>query len=246
MTYKNKTALSIVELVVVLTILGLLTTIITASKVLIQQARIQSAISQLLNVESSIYTFQLSYGFKPGDFPDAISWGTDICNLTGGTDGLNGNGNGRISNDETSATAGFNDAIVESYATWCHLYTAQLTPYDITPLTNKNTIPERNTNIAPSVLNDSAILHIAYDSDEKKNVIYIAEPTLNMDPLNSALTPSEANSIDNKLDNKRADRGRIIGVKGDDATEECLKSNNKKYDLSVNEKTCYIKYVLTH
>lgn len=245
MLRKNQSGITIIELVITLTILAMLTTVITASKTLISQARIRSAISQIQNIESAIYTFQLSYGYKPGDFPNGIIWGANVCELSG-TDGLNGNGDGKISDTETVAATGVNDQLVESYAAWCHLQLADLSPFEIKPLTSKTVAPIRETNLPPSFISESAVLHVAYDTVLKNNVIYIADPSIDMSDPDGALTPTEAYNLDNKMDNKRPDKGRVRAYDATNSTDLCLESTGKKYDLSVNTKSCFIKYMLSH
>lgn len=76
---------SLVELSIVLVILGLLTGGILSGQSLIRAAELRSVVTDIQQIQTSIYSFRDRYMALPGDMKDA----TDFWGIAGGSNGNN-------------------------------------------------------------------------------------------------------------------------------------------------------------
>lgn len=93
----NNLAFTLVELALVILILGLIIGGVSAGTSLLKQSNLQSLISDYQQYQIAYNNFKNTYGFIPGDFPNAESYwpnGPNGCVATGLN--CNGNGNKRI------------------------------------------------------------------------------------------------------------------------------------------------------
>ena len=145
---KNKQAMSLIEISIVLVVMGLLVSAVMSGTMVIKQAKIRSIQTEADGLLKSAYLFYINNGGWPGDFSamSRLVPHTDAdCTAasTGGT--LNGNGDGSITYGDKGSAAPATAS--ESYMFFCHL---QLTSFLTTPLTylaNKATAPKIGINI---------------------------------------------------------------------------------------------------
>ncbi|CAK8162516.1 hypothetical protein CAXC1_180024 [Candidatus Xenohaliotis californiensis] len=83
-TIKTEHGISIVESMVVISIIALLSVAILVSRNLIAVAEAQKIINELTTFEEGVFAFYMQYQYLPGDFPDTKLWGDEhiksICN----------------------------------------------------------------------------------------------------------------------------------------------------------------------
>lgn len=160
---------SLVELSIVLVILGLLTGGILAGQSLIRAAALRSVSSEMSRYLTAIHTFRDKYFALPGDMTNATAfWGaqhatpsTCIGYLSGnpatGPATCNGNGNGRISDDDY--LSGSNASWYEVWRAWQHLANAGLVEGSYTGVsdsTSNYAIGTAGKNIPASKVNPAA------------------------------------------------------------------------------------------
>ncbi len=101
---KNTQGFTLVELSIVI-IIGFLIAGIAAGQSLIKQAKLNSLIDSITEINTAIVTFKLTYGYLPGDFPNATAyWPSEVClGLFGsGAISCDGDGNGLIDGNEAA------------------------------------------------------------------------------------------------------------------------------------------------
>ena len=77
---KNNKGFSLIEISIVVIIIGLLITAISAGSAAIRSAQISKLISTMQGVKSAGLTFKKIYNYYPGDYPNAQAiWGEDAC-----------------------------------------------------------------------------------------------------------------------------------------------------------------------
>jgi prepilin-type N-terminal cleavage/methylation domain-containing protein len=133
---KRQKGFTIVELAIVLVIIGLLVGGVLVGRQLIQQAELQSMLSEIDEINGTIQTFKMKYNALPGDMRRA----TQFWGAADGADGLsaactdqeylfpdppdaltcNGDGDGRI-----AGSSGY-DTSYEKYRLWEHLSNAEM------------------------------------------------------------------------------------------------------------------------
>ncbi len=113
---KKIKAFTLVELSIVIVIIGLIVSGVTAGKSLVRQAKLRSVVSDFLTFQTSINSFKLQYNGYPGDIPNATSF------FTTGTV-VNGNNN-KVMNWQTLG----NTTNVEDLQFWKQLSAAGIMP----------------------------------------------------------------------------------------------------------------------
>jgi prepilin-type N-terminal cleavage/methylation domain-containing protein len=111
---RKQTGFTLIEIAIVLVIIGLLLGGVLKGQELITGARVRNLISQQEGIKAAFFGFQDRYRALPGDYAAAS---TNI-NFGAGVSGADGNGNGRIESDATSAV------VHEEILAWQHLTAA--------------------------------------------------------------------------------------------------------------------------
>jgi prepilin-type N-terminal cleavage/methylation domain-containing protein len=112
-----KKAFSLVEISIVMIILGLLVTGVTAGTSLIKQAKLRTIMNEVQMIERSIKTFYIAYDALAGDFEYAGSfWGAACGGNSPAPAGCNGDGDGVIESFSTG----------ESFRFWQHLQLGEI------------------------------------------------------------------------------------------------------------------------
>jgi prepilin-type N-terminal cleavage/methylation domain-containing protein len=196
-TAKNQSGFTLVELAIVLLIIALMISSVLAGKELVRSAELRAAITQYEDFTAAIGTFKNNYNGLPGDIKGKTDYG-----FVG-----DGNQNGVLAED-TDLTAGENSFF------WSHLGSqgaklisgaylgtaAQASPED----NLKDISPEARTGLVHwGVYGDVATLTNYF-------VLGITAPT-SVGQMNaaSALSPMDAKSIDEKIDDGMPNKGLV-------------------------------------
>lgn len=261
----KRDAFTLVELAIVLVIIGLIVGGVLVGQDLINAARIRSAIGDIERFNGAASTFQEKYQGLPGDLINtkATRFGFNTTDNDVARDGTGpglGNGNGRIegSGDVSGTVPSLGG---ETALFWSDLSKAGLIKLS-SPLTSTNATLQPFTNaelgnrILPrSKLRDTAIFAIySYDvvnSTFGSNRFALGQiycdgsgGTFNLVNSSSGLTPLEAYSIDQKLDDGRSTSGMIttiIDKLAPDTTGPCTDGNggyNTSVEANANANTC--------
>ena len=213
----RKSAFTLIELSIVLIIIGLLVAGVTGGASLIRSAQLRGVMSEARGYNVAVNAFRVQYDYLPGDY------GTEIG------DSSFGNQNGRINFGDVQTT---NVLSLEGVIAWYHLINSgnvdtSLTVFPTGPGNNSKTFDTigqitpgltPRTHIPGSKLDGMGWL---FDNNGGRNVLIatgaVASNTVSFYiPFHvrltaGALTPSDALSIDTKLDDGVANTGRVRG-----------------------------------
>lgn len=221
-----RSGFSLLEVMVVLTIIGLLTGGIIAGSKLIQTSKLRSVISQTMGYSMAMQQFREQYGELPGDFTQAVRiWGRADGNtdLTGncaaaGTDAgngrstCNGNGNGSISGNE-------------QFRAWQQMANAGLIAGNFTGLNGSGGIyhPVPGSNAPAGALKYSVyaigsggtlVSDATYFDGNYDNYMLLGQRDTSSWPMNILFTPKEASDIDIKSDDGAPAFGYVTTLRG--------------------------------
>lgn len=234
----NTSAFTLVELAIVILVIGLIISGITAARTLINQSQLRSVITELRNFQSSYNNFVGFYSSVPGDMRNAFSYFGTACAENASL--CNGNGNGSIQTCRSSDLEG----VGESRRAYVHLSLAGMLNINPPPIVSSES---QNSGGTSSVIRGRT--HMASKVDEamyflqgslncvgmnlmlgngtilpwlgepRVNTIYLARskrnaPTGDSDsePTAGALRASEAFEIDQKIDDGTISGGNFTGA----------------------------------
>ncbi len=259
---------TLVELSIVIIIIGLLIAGVAAGTSLIEQAKLNSVVVDFRNHEVAYYSFISKYGQAPGDFDSGASFWPNTCTFDNFGFYCNGNGDGVINPGNVD----------EPRLAWKHLSLAGFISNGMAALPDdagsplSSSFPSSKVEGAYYALeqagnNGVTAGHIfsIWPDAPNQNALYIAKSsgTLaafigpNSVPNLGALTPDEAFSLDNKLDDGTvSSAGDLIGATtgqvrskddGTDATSPCVTAGNTNvYSVSGTKATCIFSQLLTN
>ena len=198
---------TLVELSIVIIIVGLIVTGVIGGQRLIQQAKLRTIISDKTDIETAYNNFRVEYRAVPGDMRTADNF-WDAC--AGSANACNGNGDKRIDYADSD------DAADESYSAWTHLansghYPGAFTGDSTATAKSGVTVPEAS-------YKQGVVITLLHDSDLASdpaffsgNVILFGAATGTAAISNVPfLLPSQAHSVDNKVDDGQPDAGRVF------------------------------------
>lgn len=193
--YKSNKGVSLVELAIVVLIIGLVLSMVLTGKTMMRQAGLRGIINEVSSFRQAIQLFKHQYGSIPGDISNA----TDFWPNT-----TNGNGNQSYRNGR--------EFFAEGYKAWQHLSLAGLIPgkYDGIKRGNRAIIGK---NVPRSKLSGGGY-SLIYDNRMNssraplnKNMIRLGAEHPHWNTSYGLISPSEAMSIDVKIDDGKPDRG---------------------------------------
>lgn len=205
---------SLVELSISLVIMGLLVIGGLAGKELIKASEIRAVIVEIEGHKIAIGNFVEQYSGLPGDLKNAEEfWGT-YPGDSGGT--INGNDNGRIDGNEI-------------FRAWHQLGLAKLSQGVFTSADDATDTATPGTNVPRSGYINAGYSLIwnnapgAWVDDLGRNFpgnyLILGSLTSGSEVLtSSSVTPNDAFSIDEKIDNEQPDYGKVLSVNGDGVT----------------------------
>lgn len=231
---------SLVELSIVLLIIALLVGIVAGGQSIQKSSELRGIISQVEDFRVAIDSFYEKYDSLPGDMSDAHTYWDDGANGTCGTaTQCNGDEDGSI---EWSATANDN----ETFRAWQHLSLAGLTSMSYNGLGNQGT---PDINIPATKRTPGGFFLMTFtDSTNEVNGTYleVAGFSSTTRPQNKLLTPVEAFTIDEKMDDGVADSGFALGRYSHNGTSwqtaTCLSgtSPNRTYNRARSDIECVL------
>ena len=259
-----KQAFSLVELAIVLVILGLLVGGVLSGRSLIHASQLRTVSTQHANYLTAFLSFRDKYLALPGDIPNATEfWGAHdpdhgTCLMASGTGTntltCNGNGDGNV------------DAVdsFEMYRAWNHLSNARLIEGSYTgtgwgggasmsldPAQSPPTIPKGKLREGVWCLLRHSGAQIGSSSMfagdyGRGSFTYASLVDSGLRPTGRVMTPEEVWNIDNKLDDGKPARGKVVTGSGGgvdiinctDAVDE--NSLDANYLLTSGEVNCAI------
>lgn len=197
---------TLVELAIVLVIIGLIVGGVLVGQDLIKSAEIRATISQIEKFNAAATTFRDKFGGLPGDLTDRRVTQFGLSPARTSTIG-EGNGDGLISGTAAAPSS----LIGETLVFWSDLTSAALVPEAVAApadMTTAGTLDE----LPSTRLRETAIFHVY--SDAGRNYFYIGTPAIAAGAVTvgAGLSPFQAFSIDEKLDNGDGNEGVVTAV----------------------------------
>lgn len=258
-TQPSKSGFTLVELAIVLVIIGLIIGGVLVGKDLIHAAENRSLITQYQGYVAAVHTFQLKYRGLPGDLRNATDfWGaldTDntTCQPLSSDDLKTCNGNG----DKVLGTVGFFN---ERFRFWQHLANAELIAGQYTGVTGSggtyHNIMGVNCPISKIEGIGWSASYTAANLAQTAATFWEYFPqgfflrigTQGLTDLNStAITTSDAFSIDSKIDDGKPAKGRIWTRTWQNCTTATSRTdyNNAIYNVGDEQTLCSLHFYMT-
>jgi hypothetical protein len=215
----SQEGIGLVEIAIALVVIGILIGAVIQGKHLIDQARVNSIITEVQNTRLKVQRFKQKYGFLPGDFPFASR---DIQSTL-----PNGSGSGQLNGNPFSPES-------NAGRFWIHLNAAEGIPY--TPSTQLN----YGDGLTECGLGGGyTVTHCPIDSMPGNwLVLGTKDESLGEGVV---LTPEQAQYIDKKLDNGSPLTGNVRSLEAKHQTNgKCIKDG--KYNVSTSEKACVMYF----
>ena len=240
---RKKSAFSLVELSIVLIIIGLLIAGVTGGASLIKSSQLRAVMSEARGFATAINGFYNQFGYLPGDYSTSIAGSSA------------GNADGAIQYYSSTATTPIN----EGRAAWIQMRGAGVLDSGMisaTGSTAASTVPavtSFGTNVPASKIQNAG-WDLDYNTTTSQNVVVLTGPIssgtaantlVNGSQVSSAsITPTDALSIDSKIDDGNPVAGKIRGVLSScvgiiNSTQSYLTTNSSKacalsYQIDVN------------
>jgi prepilin-type N-terminal cleavage/methylation domain-containing protein len=248
----HRSAFTLVELAIVIVVLGILVSGVLMGQSIINSAKVSGVIKEIEQMKTAIRAYQLEFGQLPGDHEEAYDYFGDECgndDIAGRT-GCNGNGDNCIGSWLEECPESSNIFSNDTRRIFVHLNLSGLMPdlifqsstHDVTECKAGVSFPEStmdgNTYKIANRLNKKDIEMIYYNDDGfnyNNSFCYVGHWT-DVYPF----TPAEAKSIDEKLDDGNAIRGKVK-AQGDVG---CENINTGAYRVNNDEKYCLITAVI--
>jgi prepilin-type N-terminal cleavage/methylation domain-containing protein len=230
MTRSAQLGFTLVELSIVLVIIGLIVGGVIGGQSLMASAKLNKTITQIQQYQTSFNIFSDKYDAYPGDMANATSYWSDSSN---------GNGDGKIEhNTQESCTY-----------IWHHLMKAGLISGTYTGQSTGATpylVP--GVNVPKSSIRGDSGFRFYWEQAGIHSVIanflWLGSTRNGQDWLNgAALYPTEAETIDKKMDDGKSSDGKILGWVGGGATGTCQSGTG--YNVTNNNISCKLAYVIT-
>lgn len=232
---------SLTELSIVLTVMGLMIAAVTGGAHVIESTRLRRLGVEMQQYQTAINDFRETYGAYPGDFSAAIS----TFSAT-----IEGDGDGEIGYDQNDTTSPFEDL----YA-WQHLQKTKKIIGNFTGTASGSDRYSADSN-APSsqAINEGvwSLYTATGESSPTRPSIYSTTGTVlrigtitnspgAAYPFGGVLNAKNAYSVDKKFDDGYADAGFIYGIRGNGAsgcTDNAYSSASATYSLTDSSKDC--------
>lgn len=235
---KNEAGFSLVELAIALVVIGLLLAGLLKSTEIIENARVNTVVSQVGHYESAITSFKTMYGALPGDMRDP-----ERVTACGGYCAVAGNADGMIF-DQPSADYQGGQLTGESRRVWIQLAKAGLIQSIDTE--NDGSAPPKNGVDYPGVPFQGGVYDIHFSRNTgttrplRTPAHYLKTRILPMTTnANNVLQAQQAYKIDMKMDDGFPTTGRVIAWRWDSATlSYCGNETDNKYTLTNRAMKC--------
>lgn len=240
---------TLVELSIVLIIISLLVGGVMAGQNLIHSTRLRNSAAQVEMFQKAIANFRDQYGELPGDFSRAADvWGaahagggnSSSCQTVVSIDKrtCNGDGDGRIESDVLGPNHSY-----EKLRAWQHLSNAGFIEGSYTGAYDGGSL-KRDVNSPASDIKQGVyeMHHYTYSGVYGRHGHFIKLAAIDTTAANHALlTPPDAQSMDDKFDDGKPDRGSMVALSGTDASD-CLVGSPPEYNLQNKEVQCRLYF----
>jgi prepilin-type N-terminal cleavage/methylation domain-containing protein len=259
---QNLAAFSLIEMIAVLSIIGLLVTIFTVGTSIRYSAAVRSTIREVIQYKISIYNFSDTYKSLPGDSINIQKFWPAACSSTG------------ASTEPKYDCHGDGDDIIEDYISgkslnesllaWKQLKITQIIDGSFSGAGDgDNTTQSINVNVPKSKFpkGQYAILHHHDTNFPDEHMIILGKAHAGTIGDTKLLEGTYANNIDNKLDDNLPSSGIVYarnGHNGTDYSSNCLldasddpASNSEaidqtlQYNLELRSAECILGFVIT-
>ncbi|MET0155035.1 MAG: prepilin-type N-terminal cleavage/methylation domain-containing protein [Rickettsiales bacterium] len=223
-THSATKGFTLVELSIVIIIVGLIVTGVIGGQRLIQQAKLRTLISDKTDVETAVNNFRIEFRAVPGDMRNADSF-WPACG--GSANACNGDGNKHID------YADGNDAADESYTAWTHLANSGHYPGAFTG--DSDATSKAGVTVPEASFKQGVVITLLYDADLPSDPTFFSGNVILFGGATGAATlsdvpfllPSQAMSVDAKIDDGQPDAGRVFALDGSAAS--CI--NTGEYNV---------------
>lgn len=211
---KHESAFTLVEISIVIVIIALIVSAVTAGASLVRQSHLKKVITDLHNFEVAYNSFKLQYSGIAGDLINADSFWPG-CGTGATSAQCNGDGNKHIDNSTTA-----NDN--ETLRFWQHLGLSKLIPGTYTGIgagTNGNACTP-GVNVPSMSLASDGCYFMEWKTNwtgpissmPGVNLIRVAGDVPNATPFGTLFYVSEIYGIDSKFDDGNPYKGQILGA----------------------------------
>ncbi len=257
-SYKTRTTkgFTLIELSIVLVIISLIVGGVIGGKSLIESAKVQAQVKQLISYKVAYNSFKLQYDAIPGDFNEAWSyWGTSCANSQAN---CNGDGNNIITTSADYAWHNYS----ENLMFFNHLGQADLLPKKYTGIFTFNdgfpALEINNTDgmTAGGYIDSHADAPAAHQLSNT-NQPYTAMLFLQVsrpseigrffNDYDGTLTVKQAKQIDTKMDDGIARKGDFMAYRANNGGNNggnCLTGADGDYLVSNTGDACLGQYIL--
>ena len=224
--------MSLIELSITITIIGLLLAATLGGLSLVASAKIKKLTAELTSLESAVREFKSSYRFYPGDAPEADKYWADACSAFP-TGECNGDGDGNIEFTEKGVAPTTSGEPYEDLLAFFHLSSAGLIPGSFTgePASGArysvglSDAAEANTPNSDAFPKAGFMLHYEYDPAGAQTIYNTRGHTLRTGAiinLNASLSgmpyggfidAKQAFALDKKSDDGKPASGRIYSIR---------------------------------
>jgi hypothetical protein len=262
---RHSAAFTFVEIATVIVIVALMVGGIMAGKSLLRGAQLRAFATDAQRYGTAVKNFRDQYGGMPGDLPNATKyWGAldathsncvGIAASVGSTATCDGNGNGRVSDDPTGG-----DDMNERFRFWQHLANAEMVSGSFTGVKDSSatnsTAP--GSNIPASRIDkvsgynamsetDGTLLSGTYfGTNPPINIFMMGAQVTGADNSGVNLTPTDANYLDDKMDDGKPGSGALQSFKNGGAiAPSCTTTTSPQtavYNRQQRDKLCVVYY----
>ncbi len=246
----KKSAFSLIELSIVLIVIGLLVAGVTGGASLIKSSELRSVMSEARGYSVAVSGFFSQFNALPGTFDSDLGKPSDVT-LT-----IDPDGKIQYCNNCNSSSTTWTGS--DSTVAWFQLDKAGAIDFSgkLSSAASEKQAPITNF---PSSKVKSAGWVFDYNANSSQNVVILTaaleaaaageeaaagktSPATDDGFAQAVITPSDALSIDTKIDDGKANSGKIraAGTASSSATTGCYLADS--YNVSVSDKACAITY----
>lgn len=223
---------SLTEMAIVVAIIALILTLVASGINVRKASQLRSFVSDINSFQISIESFVSKYSELPGDMSDATEyWGADTAN---------GDGDDFIEYPTTGN--------MEALRAWQHLNLAGFIDGGLSGFATNANQADIGINIPKSKRTKVGYYLIYQNSvgEGSRNEIVLGAFNATNPNNNSALTTTEANSIDRKLDDGNPTDGLVYGYNGANAgANNCQNVAGDEYLLTQEDQICIMSFAAT-